>query len=148
MKLEHKPSHEELPAYINRFSKVADFKAPDSPPPEKEEIDPHGPNSFENMMKAACSIKQSEMESRRRKFERLPAFLKAGVYYTNKLECTRQQAYYPRLFAFENIMRSASLEFIRKEYDMAARKYEEAYSCWRYFLSKNPNWNNEGIDDT
>jgi hypothetical protein len=45
-------------------------------------------------------------------------------------------------------MRSASLEFIRKEYDMAARKYEEAYSCWRYFLSKNPNWNNEGIDDT
>lgn len=99
-------------------------------------------------MKAACSIKQSEMESRRRKFERLPAFLKAGVYYTNKLECTRQQAYHPRLFAFQLIMKAANVEYCKKEYDSAARKYEEAYSCWRYFLSKNPNWNNEGIDDT
>jgi len=47
------------PAYINRFSKVADFKAPDSPPPEKETEDPSAPNSFEDLMKAACSIKQS-----------------------------------------------------------------------------------------
>ena len=99
-------------------------------------------------MKAACSIKQTEMESRRRKFEKLPAFLKAGVYYTNKLECTRQQSYYPRYFAFEMIMKNANIEYIKKDYEAAARKYEEAYSCWRYFLSKNPNWNNEGIDDT
>ena len=41
-------------------------------------------------MQAACSIKQTEMESRRRKFEKMPAFLKATVYYTTKLECTRQ----------------------------------------------------------
>ena len=144
MKLERKPSHEELPAYLNRFSKVADFKAPDSPPPVKEKDD----TNFEELMKAACSIKQSELESRRRKFERLPAFLKAGVYYTNKLECTRQQAYFPRLFAYEIIMTNANIEYAKKQYDSAARKYEEAYSCWRYFLSKNPNWNNEGIDDT
>ena len=51
-------------------------------------------------MQAACSIKQTEMESRRRMFERLPAFLKAGVYYTTKLEAVRLQSYYPRLFAF------------------------------------------------
>ena len=89
MKLESKPSQEQIPAYINRFSKVADFKAPDSPPPEKECDNLSGPNSFEDLMKAACSIKQNELDSRRRKFERLPAFLKAGVYYTNKLECTR-----------------------------------------------------------
>ena len=30
----------------------------------------------------------------------------------------------------------------------ACRKYEEAYSCWRYFKSSNPKWNTEGIDDT
>jgi hypothetical protein len=37
MKLERKPSNEEIiPAHINRFSKLANFKAPDSPPPEKE----------------------------------------------------------------------------------------------------------------
>ena len=93
MKLERKPMNEEIiPAHINRFSKLANFKAPDSPPPEKEkeDDDPNAPNKFEQMMKAACSIKQTEMESRRRKFEKLPAFLKAGVYYTNKLEATRQ----------------------------------------------------------
>jgi hypothetical protein len=78
----------------------------------------------------------------------LPAFLKAGVYYTNKLECTRQQTYFPRLFAFESIMYLANQEFAKKEWDIACRKYEEAYSIWRYFLSKNPNWANEGIDDT
>jgi hypothetical protein len=149
MKLDHEPEPLE-PAYINRFSKVADLKIPDSPPPEKEpeDNDPNKPNKFEQLMKAACSIKQNEMESRRRKFERLPAFLKAGVYYTNKLECTRQQAFYPRLFAYELIMKGANIEYVKKNYDAAARKYEEAYSCWRYFLSKNPNWNNEGIDDT
>ena len=30
----------------------------------------------------------------------------------------------------------------------ACRKYEEAYSLWRFFKSDNPNWNKEGIDDT
>jgi hypothetical protein len=93
MKLERKPLNEEvIPAHVNRFSKLANFKAPDSPSPEKEkeDEDPNAPNKFEQMMKAACSIKQTEMESRRRKFEKLPAFLKAGVYYTNKLEATRQ----------------------------------------------------------
>ena len=48
------------------------------------------------------------MQSRRRKFERLPAFLKAGVYYTTKLEATRKQTYYPRLFAFQLIMKAAN----------------------------------------
>lgn len=40
-------------------------------------------------MQAACHIKQNEMEARRKKFELLPAFLKAGVYYTTKLEGVR-----------------------------------------------------------
>jgi len=40
-------------------------------------------------MQAAVSIKQEEMVSRRRMFERLPAFLQAGVYYTTKLEAIR-----------------------------------------------------------
>jgi hypothetical protein len=66
-------------------------------------------------MKAACTIKQGEMESRRRKFEKLPAFLKAGVYYTTKLECTRNQDYYPRLFAFELLMKQANREYYEGE---------------------------------
>lgn len=44
---------------INQFSKLQDFNPPDSPPPEKkeEEDDPNGPSKFDQLMKAACSIK-------------------------------------------------------------------------------------------
>mgnify|MGYP001626761640 CR=1 FL=1 len=101
MKLDKEPEIKGKPAYLNTFSKVADLKVPDSPPPEKnEDEDLSKPGKFEHLMQAACSIKETEMQSRRRKFERLPAFLKAGVYYTTKLEAIRQQSYYPRLFAF------------------------------------------------
>jgi hypothetical protein len=51
---------------------------------------PAKPNKFERLMKAACSIKTAELDLRKKKFELLPAFLKAGVYYTNKLESVRQ----------------------------------------------------------
>ena len=134
---------------MNAFSKVADLKVPDSPPPEKEkEEDINEPNKFEHLMQAACSIKQTEMESRRRMFERLPAFLKAGVYYTTKLEAVRLQSYYPRLFAFQLVMKEANQQYFTGNSSSACRKYEEAYSMWRYFKSSNPKWNTEGIDDT
>ena len=60
MKLERKPSVEGIPAYKNTFSKVADLKIPDSPPPELEKDDPEDlskPSKFEHLMKAACTIK-------------------------------------------------------------------------------------------
>ena len=88
------------------------------------------------------------MEARRRKFEKLPAFLKAGVYYTTKHEATRKMEFYPRLFAFELIMKAGNAEFHMGEHSGACRKYEEAYSLWHYFGSDNPNWNTEGIDDS
>ena len=88
------------------------------------------------------------MESKRLKFERLPAFLKAGVYYSTKLEATRKQSYYPRLFAFQLIMKAATQEYYAGQESSACRKFEEAYSIWRYFKSNNPKWANEGIDDT
>jgi len=45
-------------------------------------------------------------------------------------------------------MRSANQEFHTGETGGSCRKYEEAYSIWRYFSSNNPKWNTEGIDDT
>ena len=45
-------------------------------------------------------------------------------------------------------MKKANIEYHKKQYSSAARKYEEAYSVWRFFKSDNPNWNTEGIDDT
>jgi hypothetical protein len=60
-KLKQQPS-----AAPSRFSKLADFdsKAPASPPPEKEkeDDDPNAPNKFDQLMKAACSIKSAQLE--------------------------------------------------------------------------------------
>lgn len=147
MKLDHRPSYETVPAHINTFSKVANLKLPDScgfcgkeylddtkfkeheeecrKEANKEDEDVTKPSKFEHLMKAACTIKQEEMESRRRKFEKLPAFLKAGVYYTTKLECTRKQDYYPRLFAYELLIKAANRDYYQGEVQSACRKYEE-----------------------
>ena len=59
MKLDKKPD-QEVSAALNTFSKVADLKIPDSPPPEEND-DPEegGMNKFERMMKAAVNIKSS-----------------------------------------------------------------------------------------
>ena len=98
---------------LDKFSKVADLKVPDSPPPEKklsdDEGDPKaGMSKFERMMKAAVSIKSTELESKRKKFEKLPMFLKAGVYYSNKLDQIREQDYWPKVFAFDIIKNDAN----------------------------------------
>ena len=50
----------ESPAMVNRFSKKANLKLPDSPPPEPEKEEPPKPgekSTFEKLMQAACSIK-------------------------------------------------------------------------------------------
>ena len=91
LELERPPSMQN-PALVNPFSKAANVKIPDSPPPPEEPESPPGPgkkSKFERLMQAACSIKQNELDNRKRKFELLPAFLKAGVYYTTKLEGVR-----------------------------------------------------------
>jgi hypothetical protein len=82
-------------------------------------------NKFERMMKAAVSIKSSQLESKRKKFEKLPMFLKAGVYYSQKLEQVRKQDFWLKIFAFELISNEASQEYLAKNYDRACRKYEE-----------------------
>ncbi len=130
MKLEKRPEVDLIPAHVNIFSKKANLKIPDSPPPEPEVDSPAKPgekNKFERLMQAACSIKQNELESRKRKFELLPAFLKAGVYYSTKLEGVRHPSipYFQRLFAFELIMRSAKMDYLNFNYESACRKYEE-----------------------
>lgn len=61
MKLEKEPEIKGTPAYLNTFSKVANLKVPDSPPPEKaeEEAELSQPGKFEHLMNAACSIKET-----------------------------------------------------------------------------------------
>ena len=137
---------------LDKFSKVADLKIPDSPPPEQQPDsdadDPKkGMGKFERMMKAAVSIKSQELEGKRRKFEKLPMFLKAGVYYSQKLEAIREQGFFPKVFAFEIIKREAEAEFAVQNFDRACRKFEEALSVFRYYVCLNARWNEEGIND-
>lgn len=87
------------------------FKAPDSPPPEPEKEDPNAPNKFDEMMRAACSIKTAELTKQRRKFELLPKFLQAGVYYTQRHEVMRRQGYDLRLQTYKKLSRDANHEF-------------------------------------
>ena len=56
MKLDKEPEKQNKP-YLDTFSKVANLKFPDSPPPEPEKEDLSQPNKFEHLMQAACSIK-------------------------------------------------------------------------------------------
>jgi hypothetical protein len=154
MKIENKEEAENLNTWTatrNPFSKVNDMKLPDSPPPEEEseeEDKPGQPNKFERLMKAACSIKTAELDLRKKKFELLPGFLKAGVYYTTKLNAIRQtKQFYPRFFAYELLIANAKKDYLSGNAGGACRKYEEAYSIWRYFYSSNPKWDKEGIDD-
>ena len=119
MKIENKEEVSKLnewTAVQNPFSKVDNLKLPDSPPPEEEseeEDKPGQPNKFERLMKAACSIKTAELDLRKKKFELLPGFLKAGVYYTTKLNAIRQQKqFYPRYFAYELLIGTAKKDYL------------------------------------
>lgn len=134
---------------LSSFSRVADMKIPDSPPPEKEEEnnmgimgeEKPGMGKFEQLMKAAVSIKTAQLDQKKRKFEKLPTFLKAGLYYTNKLEVVRGQSdFHVKLFAFEIIRDEGAREFALKNYDRACRKFEESLSIFRYYISNNPKW--------
>ena len=77
-------------------------------------------------MKAAVGIKSAQLDQKKKKFEKLPTFLKAGVYYTNKLECVRAQPeFYLKLISLDMIREEGVREFRNKNYDRACRKFEE-----------------------
>lgn len=83
-------------------------------------------SKFEQMMKAAVNIKSAQLDVKKRKFEKLPMFLKAGLYYSQKLENVRKQEFMLKLYAFEIVKNEANFEFnVNKNYDRACRKYEE-----------------------
>jgi len=81
---------------------------------------------FESLMKAAVGIKSAQLDQKKKKFEKLPTFLKAGVYYTNKLECVRAQTdFHLKIFSVDIIREEGVREFKAKNYDRACRKFEE-----------------------
>jgi hypothetical protein len=67
----------------------------------------------------------------------MPAYIKAGVYFSRKLDSVRNQTqFYPKNFAYELLVQTGNSDFAHKKYSAACRKFEEAYSIWRYFKTK------------
>lgn len=92
-------------------------------------------------MKAACSIKTAQLEQQRKKFELLPMFLKAGVYYTQRHEVVRKQEnFHVKYFAYELLSSEANSEFAQGNFDRACRRYEEALGVFRYYEATDPSW--------
>lgn len=112
---------------------------------------------FDTLMKQAVSIKTSQMTQKRKKFEQLPLFIKAGLYYLAKYDNVRKQGFYQRYAVSDHLKSRGNKLFKAESAELAAREYEQvilapipllnfqALSILRYINNKNPNWKNEGI---
>lgn len=92
-------------------------------------------------------MKTHQLNLKKKLFEKLPQFFKAGVYYTKKLLNTRKQRFFQKIIVHELLKKEGSAYFTAGEYDRALHRYEEALSLWRYYICHNPKWEEEGIDD-
>lgn len=114
---------------------------------EEEKKDKGSDMKFDELMKAAVSIKTNQLAQKKKFFESLPTFLQAGVYYTKKQLNLRKQKYHLKLFVFEILKNEAKKAFSVEDFNRACRKYEEALCIWRYYYCTNPEWEKEGIED-
>ena len=91
-------------------------------------------------MKAACSIKTAQLEQQRKKFELLPMFLKAGVYYTQRHEVVRKQEnFHVKYFAYELLSSEANSEFAQGNFgDHAQIVIEEVVRSGGRYNRMNP----------
>ena len=71
---------------------------------------------FQDIFQQAVSIKNSQMHSRRQKFEAQPQFVKAGLYYLNKFET---QGFHQR---FVLAVQNGNNHFKANEIDKAAHE--------------------------
>lgn len=100
--------------------------------------------SFNELMQAAVNIKSYQLNQKKKKFELLPEFSKASVYYTKKLKNARQQRFNQKLIVHE-LIKSQGLKQL--DASRAIHKWEEALSLWIYYKCSNPKWQEDGIDD-
>lgn len=106
-----------------------------------------GDMKFDELMKAAVSIKTSQLAEKKKFFESLPTFLQAGVYYTKKLSNVRTQRFEQRMIVHDILKFEGGKAFSAEDYNRACRKYEEALCIFRYYYCTNPDWEQNGIDD-
>lgn len=102
---------------------------------------------FQDIFQQAVSIKNSQMLSKRQKFESQPIFIKAGLFYLTKYENVRKQKFFQKFIVSEHLKQNGNAFFKAGEHEKAAHEYEQSLSIFRYIKNKNTNWKNEGILD-
>ena len=78
-----------------------------------------GDMKFDELMKAAVSIKTNQLAQKKRFFESLPTFLQAGVYYTKKLANVRKQRFEQRVFVHDLMKHEGGKAFTNEDWNRA-----------------------------
>ena len=69
----------------------------------------------------------AKMIEKRKKFDKLPSFLQAGLFLYDKYNNVRGQEFVPQILAFDLIKNSGNNHFFKHQFDEAVRKYEEVF---------------------
>ncbi len=102
---------------------------------------------LEDVVHYPTNIRAAQIAEKRKKFDKLPSFVQAGLFLYEKLNNVRRQDFFPRLVAFDILKNEGNSLFAEGRYEEAARKYEEALCIFRYIRSEAAHWREEGIDD-
>jgi len=82
-------------------------------------------SKIESMLSQAVALQNSEILQRRRKFEKLPSFLKAGLFYLEKFYYVRRQPFFQKYIAC-TLLKSEGGKFFRTdEMEQSLRSYEQ-----------------------
>lgn len=81
--------------------------------------------SLDSLKQCAGNIKVSQLAERRKKFDKLPSFVQAGLFLYEKFINVRKQEFFPKMLAFDMLRMEGNNLFSDCRYEEAARKYEE-----------------------
>lgn len=103
--------------------------------------------SFDNLMKAACSIKSEHLLQDKRKFENQLECFKIGLYCGAQFANVRRQSLKLKQAAFLNIRKLATKYLEKKDFEEASYLFCQSLCIFKYIVSIKPNWKKEGIVD-
>ena len=78
---------------------------------EKNQKDKGSNMNFDELMKAAVTIKTNQLAQKKVLFESLPMFLQAGLYYTKKQAELRKQSFDEKVIAHDKLKDEAGKAF-------------------------------------
>lgn len=84
---------------------------------ERKQQNQGGDMKFDELMKAAVSIKTNQLAQKKKFFEGLPTFLQAGVYYSKKQANVRKQRFEQKLFVHDILKHEGGKAFSSEDWN-------------------------------